>query len=310
MRSRVLYCAAWMGAAGAAVFVATGLAAEASGSTPSCPTGQASSVESKQSDVKQPIFHASPPAAQEDLLFDPVDQRKFVFRFDDSHTPQSHEIPIQVGYPHKAPRDGLNVDDGLNARLGGGEELEGPNGRTIASAQVLKHLRRVSEHKIGLCVGLNPADLAVPPGSYSGIVGIAYSDTMLAPVDIEVSFRATAAKAAIIAFLGVFLGLVVKALSEAAVIARTTGVGSRRALLTYLSQLMFPVTLILAGVSGVFAYVTLYSEDRDWGADGQDGLRLFATCFVLQMGTSEILAVLNRFGGGGGSPGPPATPAS
>ena len=122
---------------------------------------------------------------------------------------------------------------------------------------------------------------------------------MRASVPVVVSFRHGWLKAAVLVFLGVLLGLVVKILSEAAAIARTKGIGSREALRIYTSQLAFPVVVILSIIAGVFVYVVQYLHDPDWGADATDSLRLFATCFVLQMGSSEALGVVSRVAGGG-----------
>lgn len=116
---------------------------------------------------------------------------------------------------------------------------------------------------------------------------------------VEVTFRASRWTAALIAVLGVLLGLTVKVLSEAAGIHRTTGVGAKSALAAYFSQLMFPVTLIVAVIAGVFSFVVLYRADAAWGASDSDWLRLFATCFVLQMSGSEALNMLGRIAGTG-----------
>jgi H+/Cl- antiporter ClcA len=130
---------------------------------------------------------------------------------------------------------------------------------------------------------------------------------MLSAVNVEATFRGPWRKAAFFAFLGVFLGLVVKTLSEAAAIARTSGIRAREALRIYTSRLEFPVIVILAAIAGTFVYVVQYLHDPDWGAEGTDTLRLFATCFIVQMGSSEALSVVSRVTGG--FPAPPATPS-
>ena len=300
-RSRAFYWTAWIGVAGAATFVGTSLAGGSSIKPDDCPGAVVDSA-NRGYVGKAPLDHAR-------LRFsDPT--KTLDFQFDDSRSPIKREIPVSLVAGQKAPTSGLNNPSGLNVRLGGQQVFDGPGPREISSTDVQMSLARLSEHQLSICVRLDPAQLAVSPGRYRGTVGVAYSDVMrISPVDAEVTFRASRAKAILIVVLGVFLGLVVKVLSEAAVIARTTATRGRRAVWLYMSELMFPVTLILSVISGVFAYVTLYAHDRDWGAEADDSLRLFATCFLLQMGTSEILAVLNRFGGGG-SPGAVGAPGN
>ena len=291
-RSRAFYWTAWIGVAGAATFVGTSVAGEPGTRYGPCPHAEVDTG-------VDTTFAGAPPPAHERLRFaDPVETERFEFQFDDSRRPIKLYVPVRLVDEQEAPTTGLNNPSGLNARLGGRQVFDGPGAHRISPPEVQKSLEPWSAHQISICVRLDPAQLAASPGLYTGTVGVAYKDLMRATVQVEVTFRASRAKAILIVILGVFLGLVVKVLSEAAVIARTTGTRGLRAVWLYMSELMFPVTLILSVISGVFAYVTLYAHDRDWGAEADDSLRLFATCFLLQMGTSEILAVLNSFCGG------------
>ena len=292
-RSRAFYWTAWIGVAGAATFVGTSLAGGPITKPNDCPGA-----------IVDRANYVGPPPPDHALLRFVDPRTKLDFQFDDSRSPIRRQIPVSVVDGQRAPKSGLNNRSGLNVKLGGQQVFDGPGTHEFSSTDVQMSLEPLSEHQISICIRLDPAQLAASPGLYRGTIGVAFSDVMrTSPVDVDVTFRASRAKAMLIVVLGVFLGLVVKVLSEAAVIARTTGTRGLRAVWLYMSELMFPVTLILSVISGVFAYVTLYAHDRDWGAEADDSLRLFATCFLLQMGTSEILAVLNRFGGGGGSPG-------
>jgi hypothetical protein len=292
-RSQFSYWTAWLGVAGVGAIAAVIVPAAApSADTTPCPA-KSTSANPPHPDPKYVNFDQPPPGTTVRL------------QFDDSKGPRKGRFPFTLVRGITAPSGtGLNTDLGLNARFGVLGGLRGPADNWIypAGTGVELGLERWSDNTIAVCVRLNKADIGVPPGSYSGTIGIAYRDQLKTSVPVVATFRERWQQAALIAFLGAFFGLVVKVLSEAAALARSKAISGRRALREYITQLTFVVTVILAAISANFTYVVLYTHDRDWGADPNDGLRLFATCFIVQMGSSEALAVVSRFAGG--LPGP------
>ena len=307
-RSRLAYPAVWLGLVG--TVAAAGAIVSPAGSADASPcTGVRLQSESL------PQFQLPGPAGTgkgdqgnaEDslrLVFDdPAEGTRFKLRFADSAAAQKQEIDLSVSEGQELPgSDWFNNRERLNARFGGTQTLRGPSadiGPTGPGIQT--QLERKSSREVGLCLRLDPSELHVPPGTYHGSLWVALETEMLSSIEVEATFRGPWRKAAFFAFLGVFLGLVVKTLSEAAAIARTTGTSAREALRIYTSRLEFLVLVILAVIAGTFIYVVQYLHDPDWGADGTDTLRLFATCFVVQMGSSEALSVVSRVAGGGPS---------
>lgn len=296
-RTRLGYRAAWFGVLGAVA--ATGAIVPSAGSadSPFCPGAESDGLPTPPGDAHP--LHL--------VVAQPAEGTVFRLRFGDSPTALRQQIFLALDDGQEVP-SGLNDQERLNARFGGPGWLRGPNrviGPTGPGIQTF--LERRSSHELGLCLRLDPAVLHVPPGSYEGSFGVAYKSEMLSAVNVEATFRGPWRKAAFFAFLGVFLGLIVKTLSEAAAIARTGGIRAREALRIYMSRLEFPVIVILAAIAGTFVYVVQYLHDPDWGAEGTDTLRLFATCFVVQMGSSEALSVVSRVAGG--LPAPPASPS-
>jgi hypothetical protein len=295
-RARLAYPAAWLGLVGAVA--AAGAIVSPAGSADASPCFGVSPQSSTL-----PQFQLPGPAGtgtgdqgdEEDslqLVFKKLtEDTKFRLRFADSAAAKKREIYLSVSEGQELPgRDWFNKRERLNARFGGDSQtLRGPSdefGPTGPGIQT--RLERISSRELGLCLRLDPSELHVPPGTYQGSLWVAHEAEMLSAIEVEATFRGPWRKAAFFAFLGVFLGLVVKTLSEAAAIART-------------SRLEFVVLVILAVIAGTFIYVAQYLHDPDWGADGTDTLRLFATCFVVQMGSSEALSVVSRVAGGGPS---------
>jgi len=278
---RWLYCAAWSVAVATAAVAVTGVAAGGVPRTEPCGTPNLDNE------------YAPAPPGSDDLAFGPP-TRAFSLRFDDSREPLHRRIRLLVD-------DGVITPVGLKVRLGAGEALTGPGTHEIqAEGDGLEmNVKVVDEHRVEVCVGINPPSIVdFSPGQYTGSVGVLVGEMAKASVPIEVTFRAWRWKAVFIAFTGVVLGVIVKVLSEAAAIQRSTGVAPTRALRAYAEQLTFPVTLILAAIAGTIVYVDLYNSDRDWGSDGSDSIKLFAACFIVQMSSSEALALLSRLGGG------------
>lgn len=292
-RTRLAYWGAWLGVAAAVAAAGTIVPSARTADSAGCPDAE------REAGVEARRDLGEAPPEQGELIFDVDDDAKFRLQFDDSQSALKDEILLVVVTDQLVPRKGLNSEYGLNARFGGSYALRGPRRNIgVRGSGIQKSLVRFSGREIGLCLRLDPALLKVPPGSYSGSLGVAFGTEIRASVPVEASFRAGWLKAAFLAFLGVLLGLVVKVLSEAAAIARTRSTGAGEALRIYTSRLEFPVIVILAAITGTFVYVAQYLHDPDWGADGTDSLRLFSTCFVLQMGSSEALAVLSRVAGG------------
>jgi hypothetical protein len=307
-RTRLAYPAAWLGLVGAVA--AAGAIVSPAGSADASPCFGVS-----PQSAALPQFQLPGPAGtgtgdqgdEEDslqLVFKKLtEDTKFRLRFADSAAAKKREIYLSVSEGQLPGRDWFNIQERLNARIGGDSQtLRGPSdefGPTGPGIQT--RLERRSSRELGLCLRLDPSELHVPPGTYQGSLWVANEAEMLSAIDVEATFRGPWRKAAFFAFLGVFLGLVVKTLSEAAAIARTTGTRAREALRIYTSRLEFLVLVILAVIAGTFIYVVQYLHDPDWGADGTDTLRLFATCFVVQLGSSEALSVVSRVAGGGPS---------
>jgi len=298
IRAKVAYRAAWFGVVGAVIIAATIVPSARSADAAGCPNAE------REPGV-EPAFPESAfreVADDADIWFDdPSDE--LILQFDDSRTAQKDEVILVTVQGQEIPASGLNEEGGLIARFGGSQRLKGPGRHKLGPSErgIQKSIARESAHDLSLCLRIDPGQIKIAPGTYSGMLGVAYGDhmEMRASVPVVVSFRHGWLKAAVLVFLGVLLGLVVKILSEAAAIARTKGIGSREALRIYTSQLAFPVVVILSIIAGVFVYVVQYLHDPDWGADATDSLRLFATCFVLQMGSSEALGVVSRVAGGG-----------
>jgi hypothetical protein len=294
--SKFLYWTAWLGVAGAAAVAVAVVPSAQSAESASCPPG-----------VKVDTYYEPPHPSPAKLTFDQPPENTIVrLRFNDSHAALKKEFPFSLVRGYTAPQGGLNNPYGLNARFTGNQRLTGQGANYIWSVGqgVQLSLEKLGYDQVGICLRLDPARLGVPAGLYSGTMGIAFQDQTRASVSVEATFRERWQRAALIAFLGVFLGVIVKALSEAAAIARSTGISGRQALQDYAAQLGFAVTLILAAISGIVTYIVLYAHDPDWGAHANDGLRLFGACFVVQMSSSEALAVVSRFAG----VGPPTPP--
>jgi hypothetical protein len=290
-RVKLSYWAAWLGVGGTAAVAALIVPAASSTGSTSCPPG-----------VAIDRYYPEPRPSPAKVEFVPVpDGSKVKLRFNDSHRPLKREFlfALAAGAPD-FDLNALNNPSGLNARMFS-QRLTGPRENYIwpIGHGVQLSLELLSSDNIGICFRLDPNEMTVPPGTYHGTVGVAFKDQMRTSVGVEASFRESWKRAALIAFLGAFLGVVVKALSEAAAIARSRGTSGWQALRDYTWQLTFVVTVILAVISGIFTYVALYAHDPDWGADANDGLKLFAACFIVQMSSSEALGVIVRFAGGG-----------
>ena len=307
-RTRLAYPAAWLGLVGAVA--AAGAIVSPAGSADASPCFGVGLRSATVPQFQLPGFAGTGKGDQGDEenslppVFDELAPgTRIKLRFADSAAAQKQEIYLSVIEGQELPgSDWFNNQERLNARFGDTQTLRGPSGDIgPTGAGIQTRLERRSSRELGLCLRLDPSELHVPPGSYHGSLWVAHETEMLSAIEVEATFRGPWRKAAFFAFLGVFLGLVVKTLSEAAAIARTTGAGSREAVRIYTSRLEFLVLVILAVIAGTFIYVVQYLHDPDWGADGTDTLRLFATCFVVQMGSSEALSVVSRVAGGGPS---------
>jgi hypothetical protein len=311
-RTRLAYPAAWLGLVGAVA--AAGAIVSPAGSADASPCFQVSLQSASLPQFQFPGPAGTGNGDQDDeegslppVFNEPAKDTMIKLRFADSAAAKKQEIYLSVTKGQELPgSDWFNNQERLNARFGDHQTLRGPSddiGPTGPGIQT--RLERRSSRELGLCLRLDPSELHVPPGTYQGSLWVALETDMLSSIDVEATFRGPWRKAAFFAFLGVFLGLVVKTLSEAAAIARTTGTRAREALRIYTSRLEFMVLVILAVIAGTFIYVVQYLHDPDWGAGATDTLRLFATCFVVQMGSSEALSVVSRVAGGG-----PAVPVA
>jgi hypothetical protein len=281
LRRGRFYWTAWVGAGAAALFVGTSVAAGASPPVGSCARENEPSV----------VAPGAAPATG--VILEADDGAKLSLPFGDSRAPDSDQIFLKV-FGGKASAVGLDV-------LFGSGYLESAEGNRIAITDNGVHggISVVRSHLLAVCLAVDPGSITgFRPGRYTGSVVIAAGDMQKETVPIEVSFRSSHWNAVTFAFLGVFLGLAVKVLSEAAGISRQTDIGPLPALRGYVCQLTFPVTLILAAIAGWIGYVHLYGGDHDWGASGNDAVKLFASCFIVQMSGSEAMSLLSRVAGG------------
>jgi hypothetical protein len=278
-----LYWTAWVGAGAAALFVATSVAAGAAPLVDSC---------ARESEPSVVAPAAAPRAAG--VILEADDGAKLSLPFGDSRAPDNDQIFLKV-FGGEASAMGLDV-------LFGSGYLESAEGNRIAITDNGVHgsISVVRSHLLAVCLAVDPSSITgFRPGRYTGSVVIAAGDMQKETVPVEVSFRSSHWNAVTFAFLGVFLGLAVKVLSEAAGISRQSNIGPGSALRGYVCQLTFPVTLILAAIAGWIGYVHLYGGDHDWGASGNDAVKLFASCFIVQMSGSEAMSLLSRVAGTG-----------
>jgi hypothetical protein len=217
--------------------------------------------------------------------------------FGDSRATRANSIELSA-----FPRELIDTR-GLRVKLGSGY-LRDSDGRTISVNEqdgLYATLAVVNAHTLKLCVEVRPKEITLlHPGSYTGMINVVAGkdDAALVSVPVELTFRASRWNGTLIAILGVLLGLAVKVLSEAAAGQRATGVRARQALKSYVSQLSFPATLILAGVAGWLVFSQIYASDPDWGATSADTTKLLAGCFIAQMSSVEGIDLAKRIAGG------------
>jgi hypothetical protein len=274
---RFLYVAAWIAMGALIVFLGTNLTADAAPGVPSCevrPGAQNPPDDARPGN--QPVLKTDDPAA-------------FFARFGDSRRP-TVLFTDMAAFPELTPRDWLAADLSY---------LRSDEGRRIAAAQDgLKPIIGFSNlGAIKVCLIVKPRNVGgLAPGRYKGTIAVK-GEVEPVSLPVELSFRTSHWVAIVFASLGVFFGVVVKAFSEAAAARRVTGTSGRQALKAYVSELSFPVALILAAIGGWIIFLQLYGADDDWGANGMDRAKLFAACFLIQMSSSEGIALISRFAG-------------
>jgi hypothetical protein len=215
--------------------------------------------------------------------------------FDDSRGPRALSIPLSAPEP-------IARAQALTVRLAGGYLVSSEGNRISAVEDGLDpRLAIIDRYHAEVCLAVRPDEVHdLRPGRYAGtllVVG-GVNEATLASLPVELTFRASRWNGIAFAVLGVLLGLTVKVLSEAAAGQRASGVGARRALRMYASELTFPVTLILAAIAGWLVFVQSYGVDSDWGSAGDiDAAKLFAACFIVQLGSIGAIDLVRHVAG-------------
>jgi hypothetical protein len=266
-RNRVLNFAAWL--------VLAGLIALFVGTIPA----PAASAETCRDSGSEPKLKT-----QLGLFF--VHDKKFELPFGESRKPQTRAITIEAYTEQVTPKNLLAaIDEGLVSSL----VYISEDGKGLtAGAQVLTvgNIASGVPAKIRVCVKLDPAQIVgLRPGRYTGTVRVRAEAYQEAAIPIVATFRSSRRDGLEMAVAGVFVGLLVKMLTELGSGRRSGNPGGLHALWNYMKQWSFPLTIILGVVTGWLGFIEIYDANPTWGADGTDALKLFGTCFGFQMGS-------------------------
>jgi len=290
-RRWLLLVSAWLGVVAAVALATMVVTAGAHAGGDSCPERVALSPGTKQS--------------APDITYN--EDKRLVIRIDaGSNGAATDQIALTADGRGLTRRDfdklgGLRPmvsDDGyLTAgehEIGAAPAFNGADGVTI-------ELVPLDPRTIVLCMLVDPSVDSPAPGRYSGTVGIVYGSNqqqVLMGIPVELTLRGSRLTAIVVALIALLLGLTVKVLSEAAAVQHTENVSSIVALRKYVSQLTFPIVLILAIVVGLLVFAEMYVRSPDWDAGLGDVTALFAVCFVAQMSSNEGMNIVRRLGGG------------
>jgi hypothetical protein len=285
---RLLLGCAWLGVVAAFVLVSTIVVGGAKAQPTSCTQPH-----------RLPAGSRSP---TEQLLLTAPDGEAVVLHFDDSRAPGVYSALLSADGGALLPGDFTSAD-GLGVRAGDSYIRKDSQHRISVNLgnQMTAKLIPISPHDVELCVRVQPnADGGVRPGRYKGTIFLVHgaNQAQLATLPVELTFRASHWTGVEIAFIAVLLGLAVKVLSEAAVKQRQQQVAPLRALKDYMSELSFPVTLILAAVAGWLVFDQMYNNNPVWGANSGDTAKLFAICFIAQMSSNQGIDVIKNATGG------------
>jgi hypothetical protein len=238
------------------------LAARAATSAP-CPAG------------KKPAQFPQAERAQ----FNPHD-KSFRLAFDGSGQPQSDFLAFNTW--QKTPRHPWAE---LQEPLASAQEHKIGQGVTLA-VKVMHRAIGSYPALVRVCIAVDPD--AVPnlhPGRYEGKVFLTAENVEDEPIPTVVTVRASRSKPVLLAFGGVVIGIVVRILTELASGQRPGNPGGSQALRNYLLQWGFPLTIFLGVLTCWRGYSEIYADNPTWGASGADSLKLFGTCFGLQVGS-------------------------
>jgi hypothetical protein len=285
-RRRLVLASTWLGAVAAVVLVTMIVAAGASARPASC-------------SQPRPLPAVDRGAAP--LLLKVANEEAIVMHFGDQGTQAVYPVHLSANAGPLVPRDFAGAD-ALGVRIG---ETYFRKDRThwidLNHRDGLEaRLIPVGPRDLELCVVVHPKAIGgLVPGRYTGTVFVVHTSdqAQLAALPVELTFRASRWTAIGIASLAVLLGLVVKALSEAAARQRHLHVSATRALKDYASELSFPVMLILAAIAGWLVFRQMYDGNPQWGASGGDTAKLFTVCFIAQMSGNQGIDVIRRVAG-------------
>jgi hypothetical protein len=274
----------WLAAAGAVAFVATVVVGAADAKAPSCPSAHPLAVPTGHHDPNVPLPHLK--KANED--------DEIVVSFDDSRNPGSASVPLDAPdwNSRMAPNYGLELVLGTSyLRRFRKNEIPATDPGLRGSMVAL------GGHHLALCLSVAPHDLSrVRPGRYisSLVVDASPEAQQLVNVPVELTFRASRWLAVGAALLGFLVGIIVKALSEAAAMQREQGLAPWDALTAYRKQLVFTLAVVLGAISGAFVFHAVYISNPVWGEKSGDVLTLFGLCFLAQLGSNEGINIVRR----------------
>jgi hypothetical protein len=286
---RLLLALAWLGVVAAVAGVSTvvvGGAKAQAGRTCAAPQGL-------------PMGHRS---AEEQLILNATDGESVVHHFGESRSQGVETVLLsakggELFRPDFDPVEGIQASGGDYYIRRDSEHKMYPN----LGEQLRARLIPLNQRKVELCVVVEPkADGGVKPGHYKGTLLIVQgrNQEQLGSLPVELTFRASHWTAIEIVLVAVLLGVAVKVLSEAAVYQKEKQLRPLAAVKEYVSELRFPVILILAAIGGWLVFDQMYNGNPAWGENSSDIAKLFAVCFLAQMTSNQGLDVIRNAAGG------------
>jgi hypothetical protein len=283
-RRRPVLVFSWLAAAGATVFAAVVVVGTADAKAPPCRHAHP---------LAMPMGHHDP-KVQLPTLKRTNEDDELMIPFDDSRGPDSASVSLNAPDLDAtlAPRYGLELVLGTGyLRRSRRNEISATDPGLSGSMVPLG-----AQH-FALCLSVAPHDLTrARPGRYVGslVVDASPEAQQLVTVPVELTFRASRWLAVGAALLGFLLGIIVKAVSEAAAIQREGRLASGDALTAYRKQLVFTLSVALGAISGAFIFHRVYISNPVWGEKSGDVLTLFGLCFLAQLSSNEGINIVRR----------------
>lgn len=200
-------------------------------------------------------------------------------------------------YPsNKKPPSGR--PDDLLIRASFARDIKGPESSLDSTPAngfaVTKAL--TGEGNLKICVAVTPARIhgEIDSGGYRGTIVVTASRVKMAAIPVALSFRQPRVVAVAWVLGGAAIGIIIKALLEAAA-GRKTGKWS--ALTAYLSNLSFVLNVWVGSVAVLASFYLLYKSKNTWGVDN-DSWKLFGTAIGAHVGGSSVADTLKRIGTG------------